>query len=69
MSANPPSQTNGASLRRTYDRIGSGYAAKRLSDERLARRIRAALGAAGTIVNVGAGARCGRPSPAWRQAT
>lgn len=39
-----------------YDRIGHGYAALRREDPRLKRRIRAALGDAETVVNVGAGA-------------
>jgi SAM-dependent methyltransferase len=39
-----------------YDRIGAGYAARRRPDQRLAARIRAALGDAATILNVGAGA-------------
>jgi SAM-dependent methyltransferase len=39
-----------------YDRIGEGYARTRREDPRLAERIHAALGAARTVVNVGAGA-------------
>jgi SAM-dependent methyltransferase len=39
-----------------YDRIGRGYASTRREDPRLAREIHAALGAARTVVNVGAGA-------------
>ncbi len=38
-----------------YDRIGTGYAALRRPDPRLAAAIRAALGNARTVVNVGAG--------------
>lgn len=38
-----------------YDRIGAGYAGTRREDPRLAARIRAALGDARTVVNVGAG--------------
>jgi SAM-dependent methyltransferase len=38
-----------------YEQIGAGYAATRREDPRLARRIHAALGAAQTVVNVGAG--------------
>src|SRR6516225_2994996 len=38
-----------------YEQIGGGYAAMRREDPRLARRIHAALGAAQTVVNVGAG--------------
>jgi SAM-dependent methyltransferase len=39
-----------------YDRIGEGYARTRREDPRLAERIHVALGAARTVVNVGAGA-------------
>jgi SAM-dependent methyltransferase len=39
-----------------YDRIGEGYARTRREDPRLAERLVAALGAARTVVNVGAGA-------------
>lgn len=39
-----------------YDRIGEGYVGTRREDPRLAERILAALGAARTVVNVGAGA-------------
>jgi len=39
-----------------YDRIGEGYARTRQEDPRLTERILAALGAARTVVNVGAGA-------------
>jgi SAM-dependent methyltransferase len=38
-----------------YDSIGRGYAARRRPDPRVAARIRAALGDAGSVVNVGAG--------------
>jgi SAM-dependent methyltransferase len=38
-----------------YDRIGSGYAALRRPDPRIAARIDAGLGAAGSVLNVGAG--------------
>jgi SAM-dependent methyltransferase len=38
-----------------YERIGRVYAQTRREDPRLARRIHAALGDAGTVVNVGAG--------------
>ena len=37
------------------DRIGAGYSARRRADPRIARAIDAALGRAGTVVNVGAG--------------
>jgi SAM-dependent methyltransferase len=39
-----------------YDTIGVGYSSVRLEDPRLATRIHAALGDAGSVVNVGAGA-------------
>jgi len=39
-----------------YDVIGTGYAAKRRADPRIARAIRAALGDAASVVNLGAGA-------------
>src|SRR4051794_31788647 len=38
-----------------YDRIGPGYASRRREDPALRERIHAALGAARTVVNVGAG--------------
>jgi SAM-dependent methyltransferase len=38
-----------------YDRIGVGYSAVRRPDPRIEARIRGALGAAGTVLNVGAG--------------
>ncbi len=38
-----------------YELIGRGYAQTRREDPRLARRLHAALGDAGTVVNVGAG--------------
>ncbi|MFZ2050612.1 MAG: methyltransferase domain-containing protein [Solirubrobacteraceae bacterium] len=39
-----------------YDQIGVGYVSTRREDPRIAKRIHAALGEAGTVVNVGAGA-------------
>lgn len=39
-----------------YDRIGDGYATRRRTDPRLAARLRARLGDATTVLNVGAGA-------------
>ena len=45
-----------------YDRIGIGYAARRRGDPRIAARIASALGAARTLVNVGAGAGAYEPS-------
>src|SRR4051794_35998626 len=38
-----------------YDRIGKGYRAVRQPDPRIAARLHAALGAAATVLNVGAG--------------
>lgn len=38
-----------------YDRIGGGYSLTRREDPRIAERIRLALGAASTVINVGAG--------------
>jgi hypothetical protein len=38
-----------------YDRFGQGYAATRQPDSRIAARVRAALGDAISLVNVGAG--------------
>ena len=43
------------SVGRRYDRIGVGYAARRVPDARWEARIRAALGDASTVLNVGAG--------------
>lgn len=50
-----------------YDTIGTGYVAKRQPDPRIARDIRAALGAAARVLNVGAGAgSSSRPTfPCW----
>jgi SAM-dependent methyltransferase len=48
--------------RERYDAIGHGYARYRREDPRLAARIRTALGAARTVVNVGAGAGSYEPS-------
>ena len=45
-----------------YDSIGKGYTAVRREDPRLAARIRAALGDARTVVNVGAGAGAYEPA-------
>ena len=45
-----------------YDRIGHGYSATRREDPELRRRIHAALGAARTVVNVGAGTGSYEPS-------
>jgi SAM-dependent methyltransferase len=45
-----------------YDAIGHGYARYRREDPRLAARIRKALGAARTVVNVGAGTGSYEPS-------
>ena len=48
-----------------YDRIGTGYAALRRPDPRLAAIIGAALGNADTVVNVGAGAGSYEPVDAY----
>jgi SAM-dependent methyltransferase len=45
-----------------YDSIGKGYTAVRREDPRIAARIRAALGDARTVVNVGAGTGAYEPS-------
>jgi SAM-dependent methyltransferase len=45
-----------------YDTLGAGYTAVRREDPRLAGRIRAALGDARTVVNVGAGAGSYEPA-------
>lgn len=45
-----------------YDRIGAGYAERRRPDPRIGARIRAALGPAATVVNVGAGAGAYEPT-------
>jgi SAM-dependent methyltransferase len=50
-----------------YEAGGAGYAVQRRTDPRIAARVHAALGAAQTIVNVGAGA--GSYEPAGRQVT
>lgn len=48
-----------------YERIGGGYARRRCEDPRIATRIHAALGAAETVVNVGAGAGSYEPRDRW----
>lgn len=48
-----------------YDRLGADYASLRRPDPRIAARIEAALGGAGTILNVGAGS--GSYEPAGRK--
>ena len=48
-----------------YDRHGRTYAAHRLADPRIASRIHAALGAARTVLNVGAGAGSYEPEDRW----
>lgn len=48
-----------------YDRLGVGYSAVRRADPRLASRIRAALGDARTVLNVGAGAGSYEPPDRW----
>ncbi len=61
--------TNSSSVKRTgqgaqpeYDSIGVGYNTQRVPDPRLSRAILDALGDAGTILNVGAGAGSYEPS-------
>ncbi len=51
----------------TYDRIGRGYSDFRRADPRIAARIKAALGDARTVLNVGAGT--GSYEPADREVT
>jgi SAM-dependent methyltransferase len=48
-----------------YEEIGRGYAGQRRGDPRFAARIQAALGDAGTVVNVGAGAGSYEPEDRW----
>lgn len=50
-----------------YDAHGSGYSAQRRTDPRIAKYVHAALGAAQTVLNVGAGA--GSYEPTDRQVT
>lgn len=54
-------------MTRIYDTIGTGYARLRRPDPRIAARIDAALGAAQTVLNVGAGT--GSYEPATRAVT
>jgi len=48
-----------------YESHGVGYAGRRLADPRIAARIEAALGDAGTVLNVGAGAGSYEPRDRW----
>jgi SAM-dependent methyltransferase len=48
-----------------YDTHGRGYARQRLADARIAERIKAALGDARTVLNVGAGAGSYEPRDRW----
>jgi len=48
-----------------YDQHGRTYAAHRCSDPRIAARIHAALGDAGTVLNVGAGTGSYEPRDRW----
>lgn len=48
-----------------YEEIGGNYARHRRGDPRIAARIEAALGEAGTVVNVGAGAGSYEPADRW----
>jgi SAM-dependent methyltransferase len=52
-------------MRVDYDRHGVGYARQRLADPRFAERIKAALGDARTVLNVGAGAGSYEPRDRW----
>jgi Methyltransferase domain len=45
-----------------YERMGSGYGARRRTDPRIAARVHEALGDAATVINVGAGAGSYEPS-------
>src|SRR5262249_5560327 len=53
--ARPREEVHGMSVAPVYDRIGKGYAVTRRADPRIARMIRAALGDARRLLNVGAG--------------
>src|SRR5262245_32045046 len=46
-----------------YDEIGRGYATRRRPDPRITQAIRAALGDARTVLNVGAGSGSYEPAP------
>ena len=52
-------------MRVDYDQRGRAYARNRRTDPRIAARIEAALGAAGTVLNVGAGAGSYEPRDRW----
>ena len=52
-------------MTRVYDDIGRGYLTTRRPDPRIARAIRAALGEARSVVNVGAGAGSYEPDDLW----
>src|SRR5215212_1499146 len=52
-------------MRVDYERHGRTYAQHRRADPRIAARIHAALGAARTVVNVGAGAGSYEPEDRW----
>ncbi len=45
-----------------YDRLGSGYAVLRRPDIRIAAQVHAAVGSAGPVINVGAGAGSYEPT-------
>lgn len=61
-------------MRAVYDAIGTGYAAKRQADPRIALAIRTALGNAASVVNLGAGSGSYEPrglevvavEPSWQ---
>ncbi len=48
-----------------YDSIGIGYSTSRQSDPRIGARIREAIGNAGSVLNVGAGAGSYEPAGIW----
>jgi SAM-dependent methyltransferase len=52
-------------VRVDYEQRGQGYARNRRTDPRIAARIRAALGGARTVLNVGAGAGSYEPDDRW----
>ena len=52
-------------VRVDYDKLGRGYADHRRADPHIASEIAAALGGAGSVVNVGAGAGSYEPEDRW----
>jgi SAM-dependent methyltransferase len=66
MTSNPPNAfAGGPGVSARYDTIGEGYAITRREDPGFRSRIHAALGAARTVVNVGAGAGSYEPRDRW----